>query len=77
MNKTTAQTFRLLCLIKKCRDKGKIELALKLIDKYGKDIFMKKVNALQYWKNKNITYDIFKEDNQIKIYNILYNRRRL
>ena len=49
----------------------------KLIDKYGKDIFMKKVNALQYWKNKNITYNIFKEDNQIKIYNILYNRRRL
>ena len=38
---------------------------------------MKKVNALQYWKNKNITYNIFKEDNQIKIYNILYNRRRL
>jgi len=35
MNKTTAQTFRLLCLIKKCRDKGKIELALKLINKYG------------------------------------------
>lgn len=49
----------------------------KLINKYGKDIFMKKVNALQYWKNKDITYNIFKEDNQIKIYNILYNRRRL
>ena len=34
MNKETAFTFKLLNLIKKCREKGKFQLAIKLIDKY-------------------------------------------
>tara|TARA_R110000796_G_scaffold93646_1_gene198231 strand:+ start:303 stop:446 length:144 start_codon:yes stop_codon:yes gene_type:complete len=37
MNKKTGFTFKLLCLIKKCREKGKFSLALKLIDKYKLD----------------------------------------
>jgi len=34
MNKETAFTFKLLNLIKKCREKGKFQLVSKLIDKY-------------------------------------------
>jgi hypothetical protein len=37
MNKETAFTFKLLNLIKKCREKGKFQLAIKLIDKYKID----------------------------------------
>ena len=37
MNKQTAFTFKLLNLLKKCREKGKFELAMKLIDKYKID----------------------------------------
>ena len=34
MNKQTAFTLKLLNLIKKCREKGKFQLAIKIIDKY-------------------------------------------
>tara|TARA_R110002124_G_scaffold102130_2_gene250170 strand:- start:54 stop:197 length:144 start_codon:yes stop_codon:yes gene_type:complete len=37
MNKRTAFTFKLLNLIKKCRKKGKFQLAIKIIDKYKID----------------------------------------
>jgi hypothetical protein len=37
MNKKTKFTFKLLNLIKKCRGKGKFNLAIKLIDKYKLD----------------------------------------
>lgn len=37
MNKQTTFTFKLLNLIKKCREKGKFKLAIKLIDKYKID----------------------------------------
>ena len=37
MNKKTEFTFKLLNLIKKCREKGKFQLASKLIDKYKID----------------------------------------
>jgi len=37
MNKETAFTFKLLNLIKKCREKGKFQLASKIIDKYKID----------------------------------------
>ena len=37
MNKKTTFTFKLLNLIKKCREKGKFQLASKLIDKYKID----------------------------------------
>ena len=37
MNKETAFTFKLLNLIKKCKEKGKFQLAIKLIDKYKID----------------------------------------
>ena len=38
MNKQTETTFKLLCLIKKCREKGKYGLYEKLINKYNIDI---------------------------------------
>jgi hypothetical protein len=38
MNKQTAFTFKLLSLIKKCREKGKYGLYDKLINKYNIDI---------------------------------------
>ena len=34
IKKETGFTFKLLNLIKKCREKGKFQLAIKLIDKY-------------------------------------------
>ena len=34
MNKKTEFTFKLLNLIKKCREKGKFKLAIKIIDKH-------------------------------------------
>lgn len=34
MNKKEALTFKVLCLIKRCREKGKFSLALKVMDKY-------------------------------------------
>ena len=37
MNKETAFTFKLLNLIKKCREKGKFNLYTKLIKKYNID----------------------------------------
>ena len=37
MNKETAFTFKLLNLIKKCREKGKFNLCAKLIKKYNID----------------------------------------
>ena len=37
MNKQTAFTFKLLSLIKKCREKGKYDLSMKLIKKYNID----------------------------------------
>ena len=37
MNKETEFTFKLLNLIKKCREKGKFQLAIKLIEKYHID----------------------------------------
>ena len=37
MDKQTAFTFKLLNLIKKCREKSKYNLALKLIKKYNID----------------------------------------
>tara|TARA_R100000541_G_scaffold52685_1_gene60470 strand:+ start:183 stop:326 length:144 start_codon:yes stop_codon:yes gene_type:complete len=37
MNKQTTFTFKLLNLIKKCREKGKFQLAIKIIDKYKID----------------------------------------
>jgi len=37
MNKKTEFTFKLLNLIKKCREKGKFELAIKLVNKYNLD----------------------------------------
>ncbi len=37
MNKETAFTFKLLNLIKKCREKGKYDLCGKLIKKYNID----------------------------------------
>jgi len=37
MDKKTAFTFKLLNLIKKCRGKGKFQLAIKLADKYKLD----------------------------------------
>jgi hypothetical protein len=37
VNKKTEFTFKLLNLIKKCRGKGKFNLAIKLIDKYKLD----------------------------------------
>jgi hypothetical protein len=35
MNRETAFTFKLLNLIKKCREKGKFQLAIKLVNKYN------------------------------------------
>ena len=35
MNPQTAFTFKLLNLIKKCREKGKFQLAIKLVNKYN------------------------------------------
>ena len=37
MNKQTALTLKLLNLIKKGREKGKFQLAIKIIDKYKLD----------------------------------------
>ena len=37
MNKQTAFTFKLLCLIKKCREKNKYDLSMKLINKHNID----------------------------------------
>jgi hypothetical protein len=37
MNKQTAFTFKLLSLIKKCREQGKYDLSMKLINKYNID----------------------------------------
>tara|TARA_R110002153_G_scaffold3168_1_gene14828 strand:+ start:759 stop:902 length:144 start_codon:yes stop_codon:yes gene_type:complete len=37
MNEQTTFTFKLLNLIKKCREKGKFQLAIKIIDKYKID----------------------------------------
>ena len=37
MNRETAFTFKLLSLIKKCREKGKFNLDAKLIKKYNID----------------------------------------
>ena len=37
MKKETAFTFKLLSLIKKCREKGKYDLSMKLINKYNID----------------------------------------
>ena len=37
MNKQTAFTFKLLNLIKKCREQGKYDLSMKLINKYNID----------------------------------------
>ena len=37
MNKQTETTFKLLCLIKKCREQGKYDLSMKLINKYNID----------------------------------------
>lgn len=48
-----------------------------LLKKYTNEIFLKKVNAVQYWKDKDITYDIFKENTQIEKIDIMYNRRRI
>ena len=44
MTKKTRFVFKLLSVIKKCRDRGKYALALKLIDKYK----VKKVNSNYY-----------------------------
>jgi len=52
MNKKTGFTFKLLCLIKKCREKGKFNLALKLINKYKLD--KKKLQENYYdWKRRH------------------------
>lgn len=48
-----------------------------LLKKYTNEIFIKKVNALQYWKDQNVIYDIFKENTQIEKFDIMYNRRRI
>jgi len=37
MNRKTEFTFKLLNLIKKCREKGKFQLAIKIIDKHKLD----------------------------------------
>jgi|TARA_R110002095_G_scaffold196883_1_gene175820 hypothetical protein len=37
MKRETLFTFKLLCLIKKCREKGKYDLSMKLINKYNID----------------------------------------
>ena len=36
MNKSTAFIFRLKCIIKKCREKGLFNIAIKLKKKYNK-----------------------------------------